>query len=808
MRLRACLLTLALLLPYAFARADSGVLIPRDKQQPDPAILSLQQMSVSITIDDGDARVLITQIFANHTAKVEEGTYIFALPSGSTVSDFATWDGPVRIPAVILERKRAEEIYDQARLQAIDPGLLEAGERDGSDPKATSTFSARIVPIPAYGTKRVELEYHQRLTTFQFGQTFTLPLQPSAYAKQSAQHFSLRFELHSSHPLQNLQIASKSLPLKFTQQDAHTAIGTFDSNDLTFTEDFAAAWHLDPASADTLTITTYRNPNPPLPSPDETAPKASTPEPGFLLAQTLLSDPRPATPTLNAAPRNVIILFDNSLSMQWDKLERSYAALEHLLHTLSPPGASSPDHFNLLLFNQDIVLFQPQPVAADPATIQRALDFVRASRLRGGTDLGKALTAGLAQATLPNSSVVLLTDGGSDRGDTVLTPKLAAAYARQWQQSPQHPRTHVFAVGDDANLPLLRQLASHDGVLESVLSSEPLDTKLTTFLARITTRPISGLHLTASPAAALHTLYPLDDAVYAGSIAAWVGDYAAPARNVTFTAEASREGDPLDAHVTLNLPAESLAHPQLPRLWAQARVNALLDQIARDGETRAAIDEIIRLSRRYKFVTPYTSFLAVPRSLLRPRIIRPGDPVLRVHTDPAIVSVIALFPFGLTKPLRHIPSEDATARHDPDRLWETRFLAPTDMKDGTYTVRLILRDTAGRTYSEAKTFVIASTPPAVRIALDRPRYHRGDLMLVRAAATSTTRTLTARLQGSPADPAAYGLADLRWNPTAATNTGQLRIPASIAPGTYTLSVTAEDVAHNIGSQEVTIEIIP
>jgi Ca-activated chloride channel homolog len=778
-----------LLLGSSRVYADSGVLIPRDHQQPDPAILSLEEMSVAITIDNGDARVLITQIFANHTNQIEEGSYVFALPSGSTVSDFATWDGPVRIPAVILERKRAEELYENARLQAIDPGLLEAGERDGSDPKASSTFSAKIVPIPAYGTKRLELEYHQTLPVSRFQQTFLLPMQPTAYQKQSAKHFLLRLELHSTTPMQDLQFLNRTVPLKLTQQDAHTAIGTFEAANFDLTEDFTAQWKLDAAAANTLSVTTYRNPHPILPSPDEKTLSLAT-EPGFVLAQVLVGDSKDAQPTASQ-PRNVIILFDNSLSMQWEKLERTYAALEKILYGLTPA-----DHFNLILFNQDTVSFQPQPIAVDPASIQHALDFVRASRLRGGTDLGKALTAGLGQCTLANSSLILLTDGGSDRGATVLTHKLAANYARQWKQSPQHPRTHVFAVGDDANLPLLRQLARNDGVFESVLSTEPLEAKLTSFLSRITTRPVADLRLTVNPNV-IHTLYPLDDSIYAGSIASWVGDYTAPAKNITFVASASE----LNTRTRLDLPAESLAHPQLPRLWAQARVNALLDQIDRDGETREAIDEIIRLSRRYKFVTPYTSFLAVPRSLLRPRIIRPGDPVLRVHTDPSITSVIALFPFGLTKSLRHIESEDNQSKRDPDRLWETRFLAPTDMKDGTYTVRLLLRDAAGHTWSEAKTFVIASTPPAVRISLDRTRYHRGDLMYVRAGATATTRTLIARLQGAPA-------LDLRWNAAATASTGQLRIPDTLAPGTYTLSVTAEDIAHNIGSQEVQIEVIP
>jgi Ca-activated chloride channel family protein len=36
----------------------------------------------------------------------------------------------------------------------------------------------------------------------------------------------------------------------------------------------------------------------------------------------------------------------------------------------------------------------------------------------------------------------------------------------------------------------------------------------------------------------------------------------------------------------------------------------------------------------------------------------------------------------------------------------------------------------------------------------------------------------------------------------------MRIPDTLAPGAYTLSVTAEDVAHNVGSQEVQIEVVP
>ena len=103
-----------------------------------------------------------------------------------------------------------------------------------------------------------------------------------------------------------------------------------------------------------------------------------------------------------------------------------------------------------------------------------------------------------------------------------------------------------------------------------------------------------------------------------------MGRYQKPAQEVGFSVHGVRDGAPVSMSSKANLPSASAEHPQLPRLWARARVDALLEKIERDGEDAASIEEIICLSRQYKFVTPYTSFLAVPRALLRPHIIRPG----------------------------------------------------------------------------------------------------------------------------------------------------------------------------------------
>jgi len=789
--MKSLLAFLAAVMMPSLLIADAGVLIPRDKQQPDPSILSLEEMEVTIRIDNGDTRVFIRQIFANHTARIEEGNYVFALPSKATVSDFATWDGPTRLPAVILERKRAEEIYNQLKQQAVDPGLLQMGERGAEEAKRSSVFSARIVPIPAYGTKRLEIEYHEAIPVENLKSYFAIPFHPDAYNVQIARHFRINFELHSAYPVRDFQAAAKLFPLQIDHKDAHLLKGHFEGDSINLGEDFTVTYAVDPAAADKLEILTYRNLANDQPSPTQMVSDKNSSKPGFFEASALfgMGDSGATTEQYSTIPKTVIVLFDTSLSMQWDKLERSYRAFETLLRRLTPS-----DHFALVLFNSETQVLPVQ--VARIANIDKAIGDVRASRLRGGTNLQAALEAGLHQAEsqdAKNCYLVLLSDGGATQGP-ILNNKLASWYSASWNKLPesQRPHTYVFAVGDDANLPLFKLLSRQDGLLEHVLSTEPLDFKLNTFLSRIGQSPMAQLRASVDPSDAVHDVYPLQDSIFAGSVANWVGRYEAPRENARIAVHAVRNGVAVDLHSTLSLPKESLDHPQLPRLWARARVDALLEKIEREGEDAATIDEIIRLARQYKFVTPYTSFLAVPRALLRPRVIRPGDPVLRVRTDNSILSVVALFPFGLVQRLRYLPTED---------IWQTRFLAPVDMQDGTYSVRLILRDRLGHTYREQKTFVIASHPPVVRVRLDRKQFQRGDEITLRVSSSQSTRTLVARLEGAVP-------VELRWDSQAAASTGKLLVPRKILPGKYTVTVTAEDIAHNIGTGEVPIEVLP
>jgi len=752
--------TLLALLAAPLLFGDAGVLIPSTARQPDPRVLSLDEMSIDVVIDNNSAKVNIRQIFGNHTGRILEGNYVFALPGRALVSDFAVWDDATRIPGVILERKRAEEVYNDVRLQALDPGLLQMGERDAGQEQRTSIFTARVAPIPAYGTKRVEIEYQERLPVEQGDVFFAVPLRPDAYGAQTAGRLSIHMNVETAHALRDIQFVSKLFPMQVSERSANAVKASWEGSQVALNEDFALKYSLD-AQKTSLQVLTYRDGS----------------DPGYFEASALIASPRN---TETAAPRTIVALFDTSLSMQWEKLEASFHALESLLRSLRPA-----DQFNLLAYDDRVTPFSPAPVAATADRIDQALAFLRAERLRGATDLQAALDAALAQPFSNDPYIVLLGDLGATRG-ILQNGKLAEWYEAKWKKiaEAKRPHTYVFATGDDANFALGRMLAQNRGVFESVRSTEPVDFKLNAFLGKIGRNPVDNLTLQITPAANFDLVYPLEDSVFPGSMQAWIGEYKRPGGQATFTADGTS--------ATVSLPAQATAHSQLPREWAKARVDALLEKIDRQGEDQAAIDEIIRLSRQYKFVTPYTSFLAAPRALLRPRLIRPGDPMLRVKTDESITSVIALFPFGLVKRLRYLETEDT---------WQARFLAPKDLADGTYPVRLILRDRQGRVFRESKTFIIASRPPSVKVRVDRRQYHRGEAIAIRASASDTTRTIVARLDGAAP---AY----LRWSGPAGANAGELRIPSSLPAGRYKLTVTAEDFAHNIGSGEVEIEILP
>ncbi|HXG68652.1 MAG TPA: VIT domain-containing protein, partial [Blastocatellia bacterium] len=544
-----------LLFAPSLVRAQSGVLVPTSTDRPDPSILTLDEMGVQVVIDNQFARVRVTQIFGNRTDRPQEGKYVFLIPTTASISDFAVWDGDVRIPGVILEKRRAEEIYKDLALQAIDPGLLKQ-ERDD---QAGTAFTVEVVPIPAYGTKRLELEYTEVLRVENLESYYSFPFKPSEYGTQKIGHLDLRLQILSRFPMSDLNIISKAYPLNFIENTPQYRSATFEASNIELTEDFAFSYGLAvPRTA--FEFLAYRAPER-IKADELRDPRLAEREPdGYFEAAVVFNEAgRAPGESEPPPPRSILVMLDTSLSMQWEKLDRAYEAIEGLLRSLQPQ-----DSFNVVLFNDDVNTFSEKSSAASAEQVERALGYIKASYLSGGTDLGAALERATALAkdmgATNDRSIVLITDGNS-----TLTATRARAIIERFQKANDagpRARLYVFGIGSDTNIQLLGELArAARGYFDWTRETDDLSFKLKAFVSKIGRNPIDAVKMQNLDTANFYQVYPdYDQTVYDGTRLSFVGRYKRPGP-AALTVSGNAAGKPVTLSQQVELPERDDSHP-------------------------------------------------------------------------------------------------------------------------------------------------------------------------------------------------------------------------------------------------------
>lgn len=773
----------SLLLPAALVAAlplgaQAGLLVPTSTGRPDDRVLALRDMTIDVGLARGYARVNVRQVFENRTDQVQEGTYRFALAPSAAVGDFAIWDGLQRIPGVILEKKRARAIYQELAHEKIDPGLLQQGEEDSGDeasrPSGGSLFSVTVAPIPARATKRLELQFQQEVPFIGGVGEFRLALRPPDGEAPVAHRLTIHVHVEDGA----YEAVSAALPLAAGGDGA-----TFTGQDVKLDRDLT--FRIRPRRNEPLRLSAFRNPAGTLPdglalAPWERPAEIPPEKDGFFLLEAL--PPGGSAPAASTAAKpaetartgqTVVILFDTSLSHRWGGLEAAYGDLVRVLQALG-----NQDRFAILPYDRKPA--EGTPLAAPtPQAIEAALSALRARPLGPGADIAQALAAARKLAG-PGGRLLLLTSGaGAGRGKALQ----AAAGGLPLFTVVTHGEAGEALRAASAQLvsPTATDI-ERDLFFERLLAAAPG--------ADAQARRGSALPFTVSPDAQLRDIYPvLVQPLAAGSLSGWVGRYARPQAkvHVDFASPLFPGG-----HQGLDgaLPEQALEARDLPRRWARARVDDLLARIEAEGERRAWVDEIIALSKRYKFVTPYTAFLAAPRSLLRPRRIQPGDPVLRVECDAGTVAATALLPFGVKLDL---------VRRPQSRIWEGRFLVPEGLKDGRYPVRILLEDASGARTTETKSFILDGTPPEIHPELP-PTARVNDVIRITARTDQDVVQLTARLGSGAPVP-------LRWDPATQRSVGLLRVPPGLA-GPQDVVFEAVDAAKNRGFARATVEVQP
>lgn len=156
--------------PQASRRAappmtSTPLLIAPAAEQP----VQLRQARIEGEVQAGIAQTRITLEFHNPNQRVLEGELQFPLGEGQQITGFALdINGELR-EAVPVPKDRGRQVFEEIARRGVDPGLLEQ--------TAGNQFRLRVYPLPAGGSRRVQLVVREPLAYAGQGWRWTLPLQ-------------------------------------------------------------------------------------------------------------------------------------------------------------------------------------------------------------------------------------------------------------------------------------------------------------------------------------------------------------------------------------------------------------------------------------------------------------------------------------------------------------------------------------------------------------------------------------------------------------------------------------------------------
>jgi Mg-chelatase subunit ChlD len=567
--------------------AAQGIIVPdrcRDCRpipgRPLPNVLPIESVQIETVIQGQVATTHVTQVFRNETDWVLEGTYLFPIPDQASISECAIWDGSRRLAGEVRAREEARRIYDSIVRRVRDPGLLEYA--------GPNLFQASIFPIPARGTKKLELTYTQVLAAEGGTVAYRYPL-GTGRTWAAPERVSGRVEIRAANPVGSVYSPTHEVEVRRSEGDRRAMV-SFETGRRSERRDFQLFFA--PAQAEVgASLLTYREPG----------------KDGYFL---LLLSPRSQAVEREYPAKDVVYVLDTSGSMRDDgKMEKARRALEFGVRGLGPQ-----DRFNVVAFAGETRLMETGLVQADRAGRDRGVAFVRGLQATGGTNIHDALVEALRQFPRDGSRprlLVFLTDGLPTVGPT--DPERILADARGVGVTGM--RLFTFGVGYDVNTRLLdRMAAENGGTADYVEPQEDLEAKVSRFFDRVNHPVLMGLELDMG-GVRTDLVYPreLPD-LFRGSQVALVGRYRneQELRGVTLrltgSTGAARQTFRYDG---MSFPRRAERNDFLPRLWATRRVGWLMEQIRSHGEAAELRDEVVELGTRYGIVTPYTSFLAV-----------------------------------------------------------------------------------------------------------------------------------------------------------------------------------------------------
>jgi Ca-activated chloride channel family protein len=520
-------------------------------------------------VTDGAARKRFRLVFHNpNPSPRTEATFFLALEPDQHVDRFSVTMGGKPAEAEILDQEKARRIYEDIVRKQKDPALLEMyGNR---------LLRIRLFPVPPKSDFEVAIETLEVLRADGgVVRVNTLNASPASF-KGAIPRFTFEATIVSSRTIKT--VFSPTHAVNVARRNAREAKLTYERRDYVPSGPFVFYYGLDDREIGATLL----------------AHSESGEDGAFMLT---LAPPAEAA-AAERLPRDLVFLVDRSGSMNEDgKMAQARAALRGFIDTLG-----ERDRFALVPFSTEASRYRDELVSATPELRAHASRWIESLRAGGGTNVEHALDQALGFAFRPDTTrlVVLLSDGVPTIGERD-TEKLVARAARLGA------RVFVFGIGADVNTQLLDRLALQTGGdRQYVHPKEDLAAVLDAFARRVDAPVLGDLALDFD--GGVSEVFPrrLPDLFRGGELTVFGRFKGDGPRTVELSGTAA--GKRVTRTFTLDFKGDA-RHDFVPRLWAIRKIDFLIDEMRRAGDSKEVVDHIVELAKKYAIVTPYTSFL-------------------------------------------------------------------------------------------------------------------------------------------------------------------------------------------------------
>lgn len=535
------------------------------------------------------AEVELRQQFRNTGKDWLEGDYLLPLPPGAAVYSMSMEIGERRIVAEIQRKEAAKKVFEQARANGQQAALVEADNGNLFRTAVTNVAPGEAVTIVLHYWQRID--YRAGEFSLRFPLTFTPRYhmregaQPGDAGIQTAQVFA---DDNAQAPLRThiaVQLDA-GVPLAAVSSPSHAIVSA----------QHGKLWNIRLRDASVLPDRDFVLRWQPKPQTQPNVASFNQDIDGQHYAMLMLLPPQQQAQRL---PRELILIIDTSGSMGGESIRQARAALDLALSQLQPG-----DRFNVAEFNSILNPWSPDAVPATPQAVQQARGWVDQLQARGGTEMAPALSFALAGHAPPGyvRQVLFATDGAVDDPNGLMQ-----------LIDEQLGDSHLFpiGIGSAPNAQFLQAAARHGRGSETLIADRTtLDQKMHELLQKLDHPAMRELQVDW-PAGS--DAYPrqLPD-LYLGEPLLVTAKLAQPVSQVQVHGQLADRAWTAPAPLAGSTPAEGLN-----RLWAQARIADLEDQLARGGASPSLVEQITQTALRAHLVSRYTSLVAVDRTPAR-----------------------------------------------------------------------------------------------------------------------------------------------------------------------------------------------